>query len=795
MFIIYISLIIPAGLIDVSITSIDEPHSYTYLSPLMCSITVSLHRHLFMNIKHYLQKRDKRGIHTCLIEPTAKYFTREPTDLLQESLYTLLSSIYSPNNSIRSKGMTLYIEELYNYTTTNKESTISVPPGFVSISLRPYQLYAVEWMRQHEQQSTSVNPFFTKFSLPDTTPFYISHLYKRIQLSPPNGGSRGGILGDVMGLGKSIEILALLLQDKVDPPVDSRGNILPRCNLLIWRNEFKTHIQKDLFNILIYYDSIDTNICFESYDVCITTYDKVVSIYTKDSSCSLFTYTFRRIFIDEGHYIKNHTSLRSEALFHLKANYRWIITGTPIHNSILDLYSYCKFLQLEPWQEFSLYKRYIVDPYEEGDSIAIQIVKSIMSAYLLRRTKDDIQQELPPKYIYNINLPLSKEEDVFYRNIYICAKAQYKQFIFRGVVKNKYTRMLTLLLFLRQACDHPYLLIHGNQVHVLEDLNSHGNEDIRLIGSDTNLNNGDNRGNSSINIEHELNTHAFIENIYRYIYGGEYESKAEDGYLESTVHDLNTTGINNFECPVCLETSSPAMLQCAHFVCNNCIRRLIKMSSSNSSFLCPLCRKSTDNNKVVYIHMKEKATFSKSYNIDLDRDYIPSSKIDFICNKIKEYKEKDNNIKILIYTQWIKMIDILQLALSRCNISTLRFDGSLTQQDREKVLNTFMNSTINILILSLSAGGVGLNLTVANVVFICDPWWNPFVEDQAIDRVHRIGQKKPVYIYRLHMENTVEMKIQELQNKKLSLADNILNFENNDETNKLSIEELCSFFE
>ena len=81
------------------------------------------------------------------------------------------------------------------------------------------------------------------------------------------------------------------------------------------------------------------------------------------------------------------------------------------------------------------------------------------------------------------------------------------------------------------------------------------------------------------------------------------------------------------------------------------------------------------------------------------------------------------------------------------------------------------------------------------MVFICDPWWNPFVEEQAIDRVHRIGQTRPVSIYKLYMNNTVEVKIEELQKKKVSLVRDILDLDGEQDDNRLTINELCSFFD
>ena len=105
-----------------------------------------------------------------------------------------------------------------------------------------------------------------------------------------------------------------------------------------------------------------------------------------------------------------------------------------------------------------------------------------------------------------------------------------------------------------------------------------------------------------------------------------------------------------------------------------------------------------------------------------------------------------------------------------------RFDGSQNRMTREKVLREFREAKgeVAILLISLKAGGVGLNLTCANYVFFMDCWWNPAVEDQAVQRCHRIGQTKPVYVYRFVVHNSVEERIVELQKRKTSMTNAVL---------------------
>jgi SNF2 family DNA or RNA helicase len=123
----------------------------------------------------------------------------------------------------------------------------------------------------------------------------------------------------------------------------------------------------------------------------------------------------------------------------------------------------------------------------------------------------------------------------------------------------------------------------------------------------------------------------------------------------------------------------------------------------------------------------------------------------------------------LVFSQWTSLLDLIEPALTAAGIRFVRLDGSTV--DRGSVVNEFQSEGgPPVMLLSLKAGGTGLNLTAADHVFLVDPWWNPAVEDQAADRAHRIGQDKPVMVYRMVARDTVEERILELQARKRALA-------------------------
>ncbi|MBW8685703.1 DEAD/DEAH box helicase [Chitinophaga rhizophila] len=167
---------------------------------------------------------------------------------------------------------------------------------------------------------------------------------------------------------------------------------------------------------------------------------------------------------------------------------------------------------------------------------------------------------------------------------------------------------------------------------------------------------------------------------------------------------------------------------------------------------------------------------------------IPSSKLAVFLEIVRELI--DNNHRALVFSQYVRHLDLVRTALDEMNVSYCYLDGSTPIPVREKVVQQFQSGAGSLFLISLKAGGTGLNLTAADYVIHLDPWWNPAVEEQASDRAYRIGQTRPVTIYRLVTKHTIEEKIIALHNSKRDLADRLL--EGTDISGKLSTEELLS---
>jgi SNF2 family DNA or RNA helicase len=148
----------------------------------------------------------------------------------------------------------------------------------------------------------------------------------------------------------------------------------------------------------------------------------------------------------------------------------------------------------------------------------------------------------------------------------------------------------------------------------------------------------------------------------------------------------------------------------------------------------------------------------------------------------------ENNHKALVFSQFVDHLHILRDYLDEQQITYQYLDGSTPAAQRKKRVDAFQAGEGDVFLISLKAGGTGLNLTAADYVIHMDPWWNPAVEDQASDRAHRIGQYRPVTIYRLVAKHTIEEKIVQLHHSKRDLADSLL--EGADMSGKTSTDDL-----
>lgn len=203
--------------------------------------------------------------------------------------------------------------------------------------------------------------------------------------------------------------------------------------------------------------------------------------------------------------------------------------------------------------------------------------------------------------------------------------------------------------------------------------------------------------------------------------------------------------------------------------------------------------------KVTLAQLKKDSLRSKAakekYLRRLRKTWITSAKIEQTMGLVDDITTKDPTEKILIFSQFTSLLDLLEVPMHERRLRYQRYDGSMTMSDRADAVEKFMDSTDNnVMLLSLKAGNAGLNLAKASQVILLDPFWNPYVEEQAIDRAHRMPQQREVTVHRVLVPETVEDRICQIQDRKREMIDTALDEKSSQGLTRLDARELRFIF-
>ncbi|KAF2744928.1 hypothetical protein M011DRAFT_407468 [Sporormia fimetaria CBS 119925] len=699
------------------------------------------------------------------------------------------------------------------------------PADTFALDLRKYQRQALHWMVGKEREETaehrneSMHPLWEEYAWPmqdaDNKPlplvedqhmFYVNPYSGDLSLDFPRQEQNclGGILADEMGLGKTIEMLSLIhthrnmptreegdmgmatlprlpkSSDAVEPAPYTTLVVAPMSLLAQWASEAEKASKEGSLRTLVYYGSEKSanlqTLCCESNganapNVIITSYGVVLSEYTamkgaRGSQGGIFSLDYFRIILDEAHYIKNRNSKTAKACYELIAKHRWVLTGTPIVNRLEDLFSLVRFLKVEPWSNFSFWRTFITVPFESKDFLrALDVVQTVLEPLVLRRTKDMKTPDgqalvpLPPRTIEIEHIELSQDEQDVYDHIYMRAKSVFNANADAGTLLKSYTTIFAQILRLRQTCDHPVLTRYQDIV---------ADEADAALASDLQKGLSDDMDLGSL--------------IDRFTSEGEQDVDRFGAHVLQQIQDEQES-----ECPICSEEPmiDQAVTGCWHSACKECLLNYINHQRDKGiTPLCFNCRKpinARDLFEVVrhdHIPNDDDHIFSDTATPGLPSTQRPrvslrrigitgSAKMQALLTHLKALRRESPKTKSVVFSQFTSFLDLIEPALTRDQIPFLRFDGTMAQKARAAVLTEFASSSKPyVLLLSLRAGGVGLNLTCASRVFMMDPWWSFAVEAQAIDRVHRMGQESEVKVVRFVVRGSIEEKILRIQDRK-----------------------------
>jgi superfamily II DNA or RNA helicase len=454
---------------------------------------------------------------------------------------------------------------------------VAAPVG-LGVNLRPYQLHGVAWLQYLREH----------------------HL--------------AGILADDMGLGKTAQALAHLLIEKQAGRLDCPALIvLPTSLVFNWQAEAARMAPSLRVLTLQGADRADDFSRMAEHDVVLTTYP----LLWRDIG-ALAAQPFHLLILDEAQTVKNAASRSANAVRRLQARHRLCITGTPLENHLGELWAQFDFLMPGFLGDGRSFARLWRKPIEvNGETLRAQLLAQRVRPFILRRRKDEVAAELPPRTEVIKRVQLQGRQRDLYESVRVASDEQVRRVLQRKGFAGAQITILDALLKLRQVCCDPWLL----------------------------------------------------------------------------------KGV----------TPPPDM---------------------------------------------ERA------KLELLRDMLPSL--------VAEGR------RILVFSQFTEMLGLVESELAALQLPWLALTGNTPTAERGAVVRRFQQKEVPILLVSLKAGGVGLNLTAADTVIHMDPWWNPAVEEQATARAHRIGQAQTVFVYKLVVEGSIEERILELQARKAALADGVL---------------------
>lgn len=539
-------------------------------------------------------------------------------------------------------------------------------PETITRKLKSFQLEGLDWMKKQEQTQ-----------------------YK------------GGLLGDEMGMGKTIQAVSLIMSDY--PAKDPTLVMVPPVALMQWSNEIREYTNGKL-KVLVYHGQ-NSKIKgmkvkdLREYDVIMISYNSLESVYRKETKgwsrgediikekSAIHSVHYHRLILDEAHSIKSRTTGVAKACFALKGDYKWCLSGTPVQNRIGEFFSLLRFLEVRPFADYyckkcecaelhwqlnddyrckrcnhggvehvSVFNQELLNPIT-GDSAkerkeAMRKLGLLTSRIMLRRMKRDhtSSMELPPKEVIIHNEFFGEIERDFSKSIMSNTTRTFDTYVSRGVMLNNYANIFGLIMQMRQVANHPDLLLRKH---------------------------------------------------------------AEGGQ-------------NVLVCNICDEPAEEAIRsRCHHEFCRSCVRQYVQTcEASGGDADCPRCHiaLSIDWEQPDIEQDEEMVKKTSIINRIKMENWTSSSKIEMLVYDLYKLRSKKQTTKSIVFSQFTSMLQLVEWRLRRAGFNTVMLDGSMTPIQRQRSIEHFMNNPdVEVFLVSLKAGGVALNLVEASQVFIVDP--------------------------------------------------------------------------
>jgi len=477
----------------------------------------------------------------------------------------------------------------------------------------------------------------------------------------------------------------------------------------------------------------------------------------KKKTASIFAERFHRVILDEAHIVRNTKSRTFRACLELQSTFRLCLTGTPISNRPDDVHALFAFLRIAPLGDKNIFRRAVSQPIMNGDEVGLARLRTMMAFVALRRNKGMAALTLPEKSVElrSVEFPGDNPHKEIHDTLFESAKIAFQATLNEGETKalKNYMIIVETLMRIRQAC------VSG--VLVPQD---------RLEAAERVLKEVKNK-KGELTVEEGINILRKLKGAFE--------------------------GDEAIECAVCLsemeENSAVILKTCSHVFCAPCLSKV----AAQCGGACPLCRKKFTTTDMV----KKSAASAAADGSNAPEDIPLSQRIEKICpspkcealeQAIGEMKEDEKGV---IFSQFTKFLDVLENFLECRGHSFVRIDGAKSASQRIKAMQEFnQQDGPRFILCSLHAAGTGITLNRANHCFMMDTWWNIAVENQAMDRVHRIGQTRKTRIVRFVMKSSIEERMIALQEAKAAVAKGAIEKLKPDEVRKARLDELKNLF-
>ncbi|KAF9784773.1 SNF2 family N-terminal domain-containing protein [Thelephora terrestris] len=476
-------------------------------------------------------------------------------------------------------------------------------PG-MEVQLLPHQIIGVSWLVRQERES----------------------------------GIKGGILADEMGLGKTVQMIALMTINQPEPDARNRTTlvVVPAALLTQWKEEIEEKTN-DVFKVHIHHgkDKLKKLSAMRDKDIIITSYGTICSEFQLGREVKeeeedgwlakhgglLARMEWYRVILDEAQFIRTRTTRASLTAAKLKTRYRWMLSGTPITNTLADIYPLLRFGRFRPFNAWEDFNTFIARVQYTDANLACARAQGVLKPLILRRMKDaELDGEpllvLPKKHIEIETLEFSPEEREIYADFERQAKVKVNRFIREGSLLKNHAAVLVMILRLRQICSHPYLILTSDE------------------------NAGDATGITGIGEDNELRRAITVK-------GYDWVNMMKQRFL-SRARAQNFCGDEEagYICPACQDQLTPIngrVLGCSHEICTDCVLQLrsapithdgqfghgderereFETAASNGFRLCPTCKKAVDfNDKNVFKSSAFEPTPDAIKNADIAEERV-----------------------------------------------------------------------------------------------------------------------------------------------------------------------------